>query len=493
MLHRLKVFPFHVFGIIIFFITHGYSEYPGLIPITDLFVLLGILSLSGALLLGFFVWRLRSAVKAGLLVIFLLAFYLFYGAIQDAFKCFSLNSLSRYRYTIPAFVLVFLALFIYLKRSASDFKKITLYLNTIFAVFIVYDLVIITKNALAGEHTIAKTDKVDRANYGGQFDKRPDIYFVLLDEYSGTSMLKTYYNYNNQPFENSLRQQGFFVAAAPACNYQATVLSMASLFSMDYLKWLPAERKEKETAADFAKAYELIGHNEVTSFLQANGYEINNYSIFDISNKPSFFVTGLFSVKLQLITGKTLASCIEKDLEWNFRKKGEGENWFTLRLKSQVKKNNQRVIDAMKAAPAQHTTHPRFVYAHLLMPHEPFLYDSTGHELHVNMYNLSVPADVRKKAYLQYLVYTTKVVNAFIRELLQKTNGKAVIVLMSDHGYRGLIENGKKAPAHNNFNAVYLPNKDYRLFYDSISNVNQFRVLFNTIFKTQFPLLPDIK
>lgn len=64
---------------------------------------------------------------------------------------------------------------------------------------------------------------------------------------------------------------------------------------------------------------------------------------------------------------------------------------------------------------------------------------------------------------------------------------------MSDHGYRGLIENGKKVSAHNNFNAAYLPDKNYRLFYDSISNVNQFRVLFNTLIKTSLPLLPDRK
>lgn len=41
------------------------------------------------------------------------------------------------------------------------------------------------------------------------------------------------------------------------------------------------------------------------------------------------------------------------------------------------------------------------------------------------------------------------------------------------------------------FNSVYLP-PDYRSgYYDSISGVNQFGVLFNTLFKTDYPLLKD--
>jgi hypothetical protein len=43
----------------------------------------------------------------------------------------------------------------------------------------------------------------------------------------------------------------------------------------------------------------------------------------------------------------------------------------------------------------------------------------------------------------------------------------------------------------NNLNAVYFPNQEYQFMTDSLNGVNQFRVIFNTLFKQQLPLLKD--
>jgi hypothetical protein len=492
MMQRLRSFPFYVFGVIIFFVTHGYSEYTGLIPFADLFIFLLISLGIAALLLWLAGKSLRSVVKAGILLSPVLLFALFYGAIQDAGKGVAvLSSLIRYRVAIPLFIIAVITLFIYLKRTGLVLQQTTLYLNSLFALLIVIDLVVISKNSFSetgkGGHGRHK------AIAAGAFDVRPDIYFILMDEYSGTGMLNTYFNYNNQPFEQFLRDQGFWVAGNPACNYQSTVLSMASMLSMDYLKWLPDENKYNESAIDVARAHKIISNNEVVSLVKDYGYDLFNYSFFDILHKPSFYNTGLLSVKLELITNKTLWACIEKDLMWNLRNKGVEGNWLSNRVEEKIKAHHKRIIDSTIASTGYNKTHPKFVYTHLLMPHEPFFCDSMGAEVHINPFNRSIPDSVRSKAYLQYLVYSTKVIKQLIDELMQKTNRKAVIILMSDHGYRGLVQDGKKVSAHNNFNALYLPDKDYSLFYDSISNVNQFRMLFNTLFKTQYSLLPDKK
>jgi hypothetical protein len=491
-MQRLRSFPFYVFGIIIFFVTHGYSEYTGLIPLTELFVFWGALMCIGVLFLWVINRSLRSIVKAGLLLAFLLFFFLFYGAIQEAFRGVAvLSFLARYRVAIPLFIILFITLFVYLKRTKSGFQQITLYLNSLIILFIVIDLGVIIKNELAGTGREAHVER--KVATPGSFEKRPDIYFILLDEYSGTDMLKTYFNYNNQPFEQFLREQGFFVASMPTCNYESTVLSMASMLSMDYLNWLPEESIRHETAIDVARAHKVISNNEVISLVKDNGYVLFNYSFFDILNKPSFYNPGLMSVKLQLITSKTIWACIEKDLLWNLRNKGDGENWLYRRVEEKLKAHHKMIIDSTLALTTNDRVRPKFVYTHLLMPHEPFSYDSTGAEMHLNAFNRSMPVSIHNKAYLQYFVYSTKVVSAFVKELMKRTRGEAVVILMSDHGYRKLEHNGKKVSAHNNFNAVYLPGKNYQLFYDSISNVNQFRVLFNTLFKTRYSILPDKK
>jgi hypothetical protein len=40
-------------------------------------------------------------------------------------------------------------------------------------------------------------------------------------------------------------------------------------------------------------------------------------------------------------------------------------------------------------------------------------------------------------------------------------------------------------------NAYYFPNEEYNLLYPSITPVNSFRVIFNTFFGTDLPLLED--
>ena len=63
---------------------------------------------------------------------------------------------------------------------------------------------------------------------------------------------------------------------------------------------------------------------------------------------------------------------------------------------------------------------------------------------------------------------------------------------MGDHGLRYHDRLGYNPLSFvENQNAVYFPGKDYRLFYDSISGVNQFRVILNTLFGQNLPLLKD--
>ena len=40
-------------------------------------------------------------------------------------------------------------------------------------------------------------------------------------------------------------------------------------------------------------------------------------------------------------------------------------------------------------------------------------------------------------------------------------------------------------------NAIYLPDRDYSTLYDSMTNVNEFRIIFNKTFNQKFPLLKD--
>jgi hypothetical protein len=94
-------------------------------------------------------------------------------------------------------------------------------------------------------------------------------------------------------------------------------------------------------------------------------------------------------------------------------------------------------------------------------------------------------------SYLRYLPYTNKNIRELIDTIQKNTNFSAVIVLMGDHGYRAKTDDGDSSHYFKNLNAIYIPNKDYHQFTDTIIGVNQFRILFNSLYKQQLPLLKD--
>jgi phosphoglycerol transferase MdoB-like AlkP superfamily enzyme len=136
-----------------------------------------------------------------------------------------------------------------------------------------------------------------------------------------------------------------------------------------------------------------------------------------------------------------------------------------------------------------HDKTPAFVYVHLMMPHVPYVYDSIG-RLKSSFEHKPLVRQEADSEYLQYLVYTNRRISQFIEELQKSTNNNAILMLMSDHGYRDASHRDYKL-AYQTFSAVYVPGQIYDGWYDGMSNVNQYRVLFNSVFGQNFSVLKD--
>src|SRR5207244_2209263 len=65
--------------------------------------------------------------------------------------------------------------------------------------------------------------------------KRPDVYYIMLEEYAGERTLADQFGYDNRPFMDALSQLGFYVARDSTTNYPRTELSLASSLNMNYL------------------------------------------------------------------------------------------------------------------------------------------------------------------------------------------------------------------------------------------------------------------
>jgi hypothetical protein len=309
----------------------------------------------------------------------------------------------------------------------------------------------------------------------------PDVYLLLMDEYASTASLKEWFRYDNSALDSFLRDRGFHIQQGSRSNYNFTSFSMASILNMSYLQGL--EPGNVATIAGYASSKDLIRSCEVVKQFAARGYDIVNYSVFDLEGKPSEVTLHLLPGKASLITGQTLWSRIIHDIGWNLH----GLPFRAIKDQVyQIMYDNNRLIEETEKQSAIRSGRPRFVYVHLLLPHNPFYYDKHG--------RLNEPRDLRQhiQGYLDYLPYTNEVIKKLLTSIQQNTHNNAVIILMGDHGVRYPAPGDTRhIHDHQNQNAIFFPDRDYHLLYDSISGVNQFRVVFNSLFRQNIPLLKD--
>jgi len=152
--------------------------------------------------------------------------------------------------------------------------------------------------------------------------------------------------------------------------------------------------------------------------------------------------------------------------------------------------NDSLFLAGVREQSGKKADRPRFIYAHFNMPHFPFYYDE-HFQLRPEK-DLEADNDPRHvDSYAKYLPYTNQKLRELIDTIQKNTNRSAVIILMGDHGYRIKTADGDRSHYFKNLSAIYFPNGDYRLMTDSISTVNQFRAIFNSLYKQNLPLLRD--
>ncbi len=484
--NSFRQFPFYLFGITLFFVLHGFARFEGLVLIEELVGYFFLSSLLTILVLIILQFVFKSIRKAGLVTAMLLLFYLFFGDIKAGIQnVFEMELLGRYSFILLSFFFILLVLSFYLYRSKAGFRTIHQYLNLLFLILCLYDLVNIFTTGSKGKATSQKLTSLPYHSCASC--PRPDIYLIVLDEYAGNETLKSYFGYDNRVFLDFLSDRHFYVAAKPKSNYSASAISIASLFNMNNVPW--AASFESLTAEDNARAEKLMDSSLLLTILNDYNYDFYNYSIFQIDKKPSEFDPGLLPARLQLLTAQTLSSKIEKDLLGTINTFfGKRFDWAGNRYENKFRRGNQHLLDLTRKSLAIGSGKPKFVYTHLMMPHAPYVFDSSGNKIK-NKFFLPLSAKEDADLYLQYLVYANGVIRELVDEIQMRSEKKAAIVVMSDHGYRK--PDYDKYFRNNNLNAVFLPEGNYKNFYDSVSNYNQFRIILNTLFDSQLQILRD--
>jgi Sulfatase len=485
-LNALRKYPFHVLLLPLFFILHGVKENFGFILIADVTPLILLYCFTSIFTYLVFLLLYRQQPKAGLITFCLFSIFFFYGAIQDFLKDY-FPVLNRYVILIPVFFMGILIAAILVKRSTKKFTKITFFLNCLLLIYLVADIIVTGVKIVSPANDKFTTSPIGQNNHPTLCKDctKPDIYFLVFDEYASSACLKNDFGFNNSLLDSFLIKKQFRIQKKSSGNYNFTPFSISSILNMSYINGI---NPGSVTSDDYARCNKLIRENEVVKYLSATGYDIINYSIFDIAGNPSPVNQDFLPLKAKLITDRTLWGRVKRDILWNLFAGRFEIKWLTRDAIYVYNNNNNKQIDLVKKESEKKSAVPRFIYAHYNLPHPPYYFDKNGNP--VDKEKLGHSFDGNKSLYLDYVQYTNTKIEELVNTISANSNGQAVIIVMGDHGFR----NDDKMPEHvflQNQNAVYLPGRNYNLYYDSITGVNQFRVLINTLFKQKMPLLKD--
>jgi hypothetical protein len=147
---------------------------------------------------------------------------------------------------------------------------------------------------------------------------------------------------------------------------------------------------------------------------------------------------------------------------------------------------------------------PKIVYAHIVLPHPPFVFDQEGNRLDIETpYNLfdeiafTGGHDDYLNGYREQVIFINHEIINVIKSLLAKSKTPPIILVMGDHGPASMFNWRLDAPGcvwerSSNLYAILLPGHQADgTVYETMTPINTFRVIFNTYFGTDLSLLED--
>lgn len=481
----IRTKPLFLFLLPLFFVLHGFTGNYDFVPVGDALLLTLIYSGSALLIATTFRLLYRDFTKASLVAFLIMAYHFFFGSVQDLLrKYFAGIFISRYSFILPVSFLFFLTVIIWLKKRKKLFTKLTSYLNLLLLLLITIDAGWLAGKMLKPEER-ASSERGDTGFIKCDTCKKPDIFFIILDEYSGNTALKERFNFDNAAFENKLHDRGFYVAGNSRSNYNFTPFSVASILNMDYLDL----NMKTKGQGNLNYCYRMIRNGRIINFFKANGYQLYNYSIFDFSGQPARNYDNFLPTKTKLITAQTFLSRLGEDIRFNIVTGKFGFKAAEKKIIYSHLHNNESFLKLTRDIAARQSLSPKFVYTHLMMPHDPFYFDSKGTPLPLE--KLREAGKKEKNDYVEYLQYCNKKILQLADDILGSSPTPPVIILLGDHGFKYFQQKEERRYSFLNLDAVYMPTGNYNRFYDSISNVNLFRVILNTQFHQHLPMLKD--
>jgi hypothetical protein len=319
-----------------------------------------------------------------------------------------------------------------------------------------------------------------------------DIWYVIPDRYPRADTLAEVFDHDNGPFVSFLEERGFQVAERSLANYPKTAHSLAATWNL-----APVEELVPQPPADggdWQPLYALLRDHRLGHVLTDAGYE---YVHLGTWFSPTATATTADRV-LRVDTDSEFVSVWRTRTLLPALDGGGEDDEAGLTLRERNRRYSSYQLDELDDLARQRSGTPRFVLAHITLPHEPYVFDADG------SYVTQEQAASRTRE--ENIVNQVEYLNTRLRGLVDTlTSGPEstwpVIVIQSDEGPHPAVRTGPDydwttapdaavAEKLRTFSAILLPGSDLELPED-LTGVNTWRYVLDETIGTDLGPLPD--
>ena len=270
-------FSIHPFLLAVYPLLFLYSNNLTAVSVTDFLLPLMLLLLFPALLWFLVSLVLKDNRKGGLIVSLFLFFFFSFGyfsriMVPPLYQIIGSTIGPRTLFSI-LWGLLFMGSIYFLRKADKGLDQLNTFLNFFSAFMII--LIVITigfRQARMGFFSRDTQEVIESPAGAMSWKDRqnlPNIFFIILDGYGRTDVLKERFQFDNKDLIDYLKHKGFFVAQKSHSNYCQTLLTLASILN---LKYLNEQDGLNPQANSHFPLIGMIKKNQVVRLLKQYGY-----------------------------------------------------------------------------------------------------------------------------------------------------------------------------------------------------------------------------
>lgn len=346
---------------------------------------------------------------------------------------------------------------------------------------------------------------------------KPDIYYIVLDRYTNQNVLKNQFSYDNSGFINFLTDNNFSVDAGANANFPYTTMSIASTLNAGYNSDLISKfgRSKSQTLEPY---HDAVQYASVTQKLKSLGYVYHQLgSWYEADNKApladyNYQPEGQLTIFNHTFTLNSFSKVrLQESVLWQVAQHGFRIGNLHIISYNSISEGDATIYKLNQLQKiAEMPAGNRFVFAHILVPHDPYYFKADG-SLSTSPNSDSFGEPIKQK-YLGQIEFINNQMTDLINKIRKNSDNRAVIIIQSDEGPYPMQLND------NNFDSTAvgdeMDNRDMRDWSDRnlrmkygvlaaysipaakladvsahADSVNIFRLVFNTYFDAKMPYL----